>query len=214
MIPRVVAAVSAVVLVPAAAAAPSPKLLPRIVVSDASLARVAPELREKFAFFPSAKDAALSTPDPNDSGTDLKRLGRVAGYVRGRNAVGASSARPPKGLLSVGTSAILWRDGASAAASIKRDIADDERFQGQTLPAGRLVSVAATKLPSLGVDAALLHIHVRAKGLDEFFIQIVFRVQSIRGNALVSRTDKSNADSLALRLAKQLRQRAVTALRK
>jgi hypothetical protein len=37
-------------------------------------------------------------------------LGRIAGYIRGRNAIGAFARRVPSGLLVVGTSAILWRD--------------------------------------------------------------------------------------------------------
>src|SRR4051812_12343280 len=111
-----VAAISVVVVATGTAAARPPlkALLPRMVVPDASLARVARELSETFAFFSTADDAAASTADPKDTGADLTRLGRIAGYVRGRNAAGAFSARPPNGLLTVGTSAILWRDAHSA----------------------------------------------------------------------------------------------------
>jgi len=202
------------VVAPAATRPPSKALLPRIVVPDASLARVAHELPQKFAFFSTAEDAAASTPDPKDTGADLMRLGRIAGYVRGRNARGAFSPRPPNGLLTVGTSAILWRDARSAAASIKRDMADDKRFRGKRIQGALLVSFAATKVVSLGSEGALLHIHTRRSGADQFTTQVVFRVESLRGNVVVARSDSRNADATALDLAKQLTRRMLKTLRK
>jgi hypothetical protein len=198
---------------PAGAGQARKALLPRMVIPDASLARLG-GLPQKFAFFATATDAAASSPDPNDTGAGLRRLGRIAGYVRGRNAPGAFSPRAPKGLLGVATSVILWRDARSAAASIRRDIADDKRFRGKAVEAGKLVSFAATKVPSLGIGAALLHIHTRpAGGTDRFTTSVVFRVESLRGNAIVVRGDRKKADTLALRLAEQLRRRMLTVLR-
>jgi hypothetical protein len=202
---------SIVLVMPAAASEPPKTLLPRVVVPDASLARLS-DLPKKFAFFPTADDGARSTPDPNDTGSDLRRLGRVAGYVRGRNAPGAFSDRPPKGLLVIGTSAILWRDARSAAASIERDIADYKRRRGKAIEGGRLISFAATKVPSLGSRAALLHIHVRwTGGTDQFTTSVVFRVGSLRGNALVSRSDRTKADTKARHLANLLWRRMLAA---
>jgi hypothetical protein len=205
----------AIALAAPAGAGQAPKaLLPRMVVPDASLARLGGGLGNKFAFFSTAEDAAASTSDPSDTGADLRRLGRIAGYVRGRNAPGAFSPRAPKGLLGVATSVILWRDARSAAASIRRDIADDKRFRGKAVEAGKLVSFAATKVPSLGIGAALLHIHTRpAGGTDRFTTSVLFRVGSLRGNAIVVRGDRKKADTLALRLAEQLRRRMLTVLR-
>jgi hypothetical protein len=207
--------VLAIALAAPAGAGQAPKaLLPRMVIPDASLARLGAGLRNKFAFFSTAKDAAASTSDPSDTGADLRRLGRIDGYVRGRNAPGAFSPRAPKGLQGVATSVILWRDARSAAASIRRDIADDKRFRGKAVEAGKLVSFAATKVPSLGIGAALLHIHTRpAGGTDRFTTSVVFRVGSLRGNAIVVRGDRKKADTLALRLAEQLRRRMLTVLR-
>jgi GNAT superfamily N-acetyltransferase len=203
----------AIVLV-APATAQTPKvLLPRMVVPDASLARLS-GLPQKFAFFATAADAAASTSDPSDTGADLRRLGRIAGYVRGRNAAGAFEARAPKGLLTVGTSVILWRDARSAAASIRRDIADDKRFRGKTVGGAKLVSFALTRVPSLGIGAALLHIHVRPTGgTDRFVTSVVFLVGSLRGNAIVGRGGNRSADATALQLAKQLRSRMLAVLR-
>ena len=207
--------VLAIALAAPAGAGQAPKaLLPRMVIPDASLVRLGAGLRNKFAFFSTAKDAAASTSDPSDTGADIRRLGRIAGYVRGRNAPGAFSPRAPKGLQGVATSVILWRDARSAAASIRRDIADDKRFRGKAVEAGKLVSFAATKVPSLGIGAALLHIHTRpAGGTDRFTTSVVFRVGSLRGNAIVVRGDRKKADTLALRLAEQLRRRMLTVLR-
>jgi hypothetical protein len=203
-----VAAVSIALVAPAAAQQPPKTLLPRMVLPDASLARLAGGLRHKFAFFSTPADAAASTPDPTDRGADVRRLGRIAGYIRGRNATGAFSPRAPKALLVVGTSVGLWRDARSAAASIRRDIADYKRFRGKALEEGLLVSFAATKVPSLGVGAALLHMRARpTDGTDRFMTSVVFRVRSLRGNTVVVRGDRKKADTAALHLAEQLRRR-------
>jgi hypothetical protein len=199
---------------PAPAQEPPRARLPRMVVPDASLARLAGDLRQEFAFFSTAQDAAASTPDPSDTGADLRRLGRIAGYVRGRNAAGAFSRRAPKGLLVVGTSASLWRDTRSAAASIERDIADYKRFRGKADQSGRLVSFEATKVPSLGIGAALFHIHVRPRGgTDRFMTTVSFRVGSLRGNATVVRGDRRDADTAARHLAGQLKRRMLAGRR-
>ena len=204
-----------ILLVAPAGAQEVPKaLLPRMVVPDASLVLLGDALRHKSAFFSTPADAAASTPDPDDTGADMRRRGRLAGYVRDRTATGAFSLRAPKGLLLVGTSAILWRDARSAAASIERDIADYKRFRGKTLQGDLLVSFAATKVHSLGLGAALLHIRGRRTGgTDQFITSVVFRVRSLRGNAIVVRSDKRSADATALQLARQLRSRMLAALR-
>jgi len=199
---------------PAAAPQPRKALLPRMVVPDSSLARLGEGLRRKFAFFSTAHDAAASTPDPNDTAADVRRLGRIAGYVRGRNAVGAFSLRAPKRLLAVGTSVILWRDARSAAASIRRDIADQKRLRGKAVEGGRFLSFTTTKVPSLGIGAALSRAHQRPTGgTDRFSTDVVFRVGSLRGNAIVVRSDRRGADTLALHLGGQLRRRILAVLR-
>jgi hypothetical protein len=203
-----------VALVAPAAAQTAKALLPRMVVPDASLARLAGGLGHKFAFFSTAADAAASTPDPNDGAADMRRLGRIAGYVRGRNAVGAFSRRAPKGLLVMGTSAILWRGTRFAAASIERDIADYKRLRGKALEEGLLVGFRSTKVSSLGSGARLLHIHARPTGgTDRFTTSVVFHVRSLRGNAIVVRSDRKNADTTARHLAEQLRRRMLATLR-
>jgi hypothetical protein len=205
----------AIVLAAPAGAGQAPKaLLPRMVVPDASLARLGDVLRHKSAFFSTPADAAASTPDPDDTGADMRRRGRLAGYVRDRTATGAFSPRPPKGLQLVGTSVILWRNARSAAASIERDIADYKRLRGKTREGDLLVSFAATKVRSLGLGAALLHIRGRPTGgPDRFITSVVFRVRSLRGNAIVVRSDKRSADATVLQLGKQLRSRMRAVLR-
>lgn len=196
-----------------AALRPSKALLPKMVIPDASLARLADGARKRFAFYSNAKDAALSTIEPNDTGADLRRMGRIAGYVRGRNVARAFAPQAPKGLLTMGTSVILWRDGRSAAASIKRDLASGKRFSGKHLQGGALVSYAARKVPSLGAEAALVHMRVRPTGgTKHFSTSVMFRVGPLRGNAIVSRGDRF-ADGAALQLAKQLKQRMIAVLR-
>jgi hypothetical protein len=208
-----VVATSIALVAPAAAQQPPKSLLPRMVIPDASLARLGSGLRQKSAFFSTPADAAASTPDPNDTGADLKRRGRLAGYVRGRNATGAFSRRAPKGLLAVATSVGLWRDAQAAAASIERDIADFKRFRGKAIEGGLLVSFSARKVPSLGDGAALLRERTRPKGgTDRFITAVVFRVRSLRGNVAVVRGDRTEADAIALRLAPQLRRRMLAAL--
>jgi hypothetical protein len=190
-------------------------MLPHMVVPDASLARLAGELRRKYAFFATAEDAAVSTADPNDTGVDMRRLGRIAGYVRGRNATGAFTPRAPKGLLAVGTSVILWRDSQAAGASIERDIAESRRLRGKAVEGGVLVDADVTQQPSLGPGAALQRTHARPTGgTDRFSTAVLFRVGSLRGNAVVVRSDGQSADRTALRLAEQLRLRMVAALRR
>jgi hypothetical protein len=207
-----VAAMSIALVAPATAQTPK-SLLPRMVVPDASLMRLAGGLRHKSAFFSTPADAAASTPDPDDTGADMRRRGRLAGYVRDRTATGAFSPRAPKGLLVVGTSVGLWRNARSAAASIERDIADYKRLRGETHEGALLVSFAATKVRSLGVGAALLHIRARPTGgTDRFITSVVFRVRSLRGNAVVVRSDKKNADAMARHLAEQLRRRMLAVL--
>jgi hypothetical protein len=98
---------------------------------------------------------------------------------------------------------ILWRDARSAAASIQRDVAGWKRFRGKTVDGDLLVSFAATKAPSLGLGAVLLHIHRRPTGgTGRFITSVAFRVRSLRGNAIVVRSDKRSADVTALQLAK------------
>ena len=205
-----------VVLAAPAGAQQAPKaLLPRMVVPDASLARRGDGLRRKFAFFTTARDAAAGTANPNDTAADVRRLGRIAGYFRGRNAVGAFSLRAPRGLLGAGTSVILWRDARSAAASIRRDIADQKRLRGKRIEGGRLVNSSTTKVPSLGSGAILSHTHLRPTGgTDRFSTDVRFRVGSLRGNATVVRSDRRKTDTLTLRLAAQLRRRMLAALRR
>jgi hypothetical protein len=198
---------------PAAVRQPTKALLPKMVVPDASLARLSDRLRQKYAFYSTFQDAAASSPDPNDTGADLRRLGRIAGYVRGRNATGAFSRRAPKGLLVAGTSAILYRDARSAAASIKRDTADSKRLRGKAIEAGRLISFAATKVPSLGTGAVLVHLHIRRTGGTNLFTTAVaFPVGSLRGNTSVVRGDSKSADTMALNLGQQLRRRMLATL--
>jgi hypothetical protein len=80
------AAVSIAILVPAAQAAqpPTRSQLPKMVLPDAALKRLASALPPRVAFFSTAAEGASSTPDPHDTAADLKRLGRIAGYVGGR----------------------------------------------------------------------------------------------------------------------------------
>jgi hypothetical protein len=207
-------ALSIVVLV-TAAKSPSRAQLPKMVLPDAALKHVAGGLPQRFAFFSTPEDAARSTFDPHDTGADLKRLGRIAGYVRGRYAPGAFSPRAGRGLLAVGTSVSLFRDSAAAGASMQRDIAAGKRFSGKVLGArGLLVSYRFSGAPSLGNRAALEHVHARPTGgSDRFETSVLFVVGQLRGNATVSRGDRTNADRLALDLAQQLRRRMVTGLR-
>ena len=199
---------------PAAARQPTKALLPRMVVPDASLARLSDRLQQKYAFYPTPQDAAASSPDPNDTGADMRRLGRIAGYVRGRNAAGAFSRHPPRGLLVAGTSAMLWRDARSAAASITRDTANSKRFRGKVIESARLISFAATKVPSLGTGAVLAHEHWRLEsGTDVFTTTAAFPVGSLRGNTVVVRRDRQYADAMALNLGQQLRRRMLATLR-
>lgn len=192
---------------------PSKALLPRMVIPDASLAPLADGAHERFAFYANASDAAASTPDPNDKGADLRGRGRIAGYVRGRSVAGAFGRNAPRGLVTIGTSVILWKDEGSASASIKRDLASFRRFAGKRVQAGLLVTFAARKVSSLGADAALEHARGRPPGgSDRFSTSVVFRVGSLRGNAIVSRGD-GFADAAALQLAKQLKQRMAAVLR-
>jgi hypothetical protein len=185
--------------------------LPAIVLSDATLAKISDRLHEKFRFFSTAADAARSTLDPNDTGEDLKQLGRIAGYVRGRNAHGAFTEHPPNGLLTVGTSVTLWRGAAAARASIRRDAADRKRFAGTKLPGGQLVSSTCSQVKKL--DATLCREHTRsARGIDFFGTSVIFSVNRLRGSAIVLRHDGANKDALALSLAAKLRTRAIAAV--
>lgn len=79
-----------------------------------------------------------------------------------------------------------------------------------------IVSVAASRVPSLGIGAVLTHERVRAAdGIDFFTTHIAFRVGQLRGNASVARRgDNTNADAIVLDLAKQLRGRMLAALRR
>jgi hypothetical protein len=140
-------------------------------------------------------------------------MGRIAGYVRGRNAAGAFFRRAPKGLLAVGTSAILCRDARSATASIKHDIAVSKRLRGKAIDSGRLISFAATKVPPLGPGAVLVHVRVRPRdGTDLFTTAVAFPLGSLRGNTTVARGDRKNADAMALNLGQQLRRRMLATL--
>ena len=113
----------------------------------------------------------------------------------------------------VGTSVILWKDERSASASIERDLAGARRFVGKPIQQGILVSFAARKVPSLGADATLEHARARPTGgNDRFSTSVLFRVGSLRGNAVVSRGDRF-ADAEALQLARQLKLRIATVLR-
>jgi hypothetical protein len=188
-------------------------LLPKMVIPDASLARLADGARKRFAFYTNANDAAASTFDPNDTGADLRRMGRIAGYIRGRNVARAFVKRAPKGLLATSTSVILWKDGRSAAASIERDLASGKRFSGKRLQGGLLVSYAARKVPLLGAEEVLEHVRTPPTGgTDRFATGVLFHVGSLRANATVARGDRF-ADRAALQVAKQLKLRVVAVLR-
>jgi hypothetical protein len=181
-----------------------------MVLPDAELAQLAGGLRQKFAFFTTPEDAAASSPDPNDTGADMRRRGRIAGYIRGRNATGAFVRRAPKRLLLISTSVSLWRDARAASASIRRDISDDKRLTGRTIKGSTLVSFEARPL---GAGATLLHLHARpTNGTDQFGTEVVFRVGALRGNALVLRSDGRGTDGLALHLADRLKRRMLSAL--
>lgn len=185
--------------------------LPAIALPDATLAQVSAKLREKYAFFSTAADAALSTVDPNDTGADLKRLGRIAGYVRGRNVHGMFTDRPPKGLLDLRTTVTLWRDSAAARASIRREIANEKRFAGKKLQGGELVSAACSEVRPL--SAMLCHEQTRStRGTDFFGTIVIFNVDQLRGFAGVVRSDDVNVDGIVLRLAAELRLRALAAV--
>jgi hypothetical protein len=196
------------------AQSPTRAQLPKMVLPDAVLKLAAGGLPGSFAFFATAEDAAASTYDPHDTGADLKRLGHVAGYVRGRNARGAFSPRAGGGLLAVGTSVILFRDASAARAAIERGIAEGKQFSGKALQEGVLVRYTARRARSLGSGAVLEHVRARPTGgTDRFQTNVTFRVGQLRGNVIVSRGDRTNADRLALDLAKQLQRRILTALR-
>jgi hypothetical protein len=208
-----VVALSIALAGPVGAREPTRAQLPRMVVPDAALARLGSGLRHRFAFFTTATDAAASTTDPNDTAADLTRLGRIAGYIRGRNATGAFSRRAPKGLLGVSTTVSLWRDARAAGGAVDREIADGKRLTGRPVEGGVLISFAVTKELSLGAGAVLLHIHARPTGgTDRFVTEVVFRVGRLRGNVNVVRGGRRNADTAALHLAEQLRHRMLGAL--
>jgi hypothetical protein len=211
------AAVLIAVFIPAAQAAQTPtrSQLPKMVLPDAALKRVASALPQRVAFFSTAAEGASTTPDPHDTAADVRRRGRIAGYVRGRSAPEALAARARSGLLAVGSSVILYRNASAAAASIQRDIAAGKRYTGKKVEGGLLVGYSAKSVPSLGRAAALLHIHGRPTGgtPDRFATHVVFLVRQLRGNATVNRADRTNADRLALDLAEQLRRRIVATLR-
>ena len=198
------------------AQSPTRAQLPGMVLPDAVLGRAVGGLRlpGSFAFFATAEDAAASTFDPDDTGADVKRLGRVAGYVRGRNARGAFSP-PGEGLLAVGTSVSLFNGVSSAAAAIERNVTEGKRFSGKALAEGVLVSYTAGRIRSLGSGGVLEHFRVRSTGgTDRFLTGVLFRVGQLRGNAFVTRGDRTNTDRLALKLARQLQRRIITTLRR
>lgn len=206
-------ATSIAVLVPAAQS-PTRAQLPKMVVPDPALRSMAGGLPQSFAFYSTAVDAAASTIDPGDTAADLKRLGRLAGYVRGRNARGAFSDHGRRGLQSVITSVSLFRDASSAGASIRREVAAGKRFSGKALKGGVVVSYRSKEVPSFGRQAVMEHLHARSTGgTDQFGTAILFRVGQLRGSASVSRADRKNADRLTLDLAGQLRRRIVATLR-
>jgi hypothetical protein len=70
-------------------------------------------------------------------------------------------------------------------------------------------------VPSLGIGATLSHAHLRPTGgTDRFSTDVVFRFGSLRGNAIVVRSDRRKTDTLALHVAEQLRRRMLAALRR
>ncbi len=191
----VVAISLSVVAAPAAARQPSKAPLPRMVLPDASLAGLAGGLGEKFAFFSNANDGAASSPDPNDTGADLRRLGRVAGYVRGRNTAGAFSDRAPKRLLAVSTSVILWRDAGAAAASIERDIAAGRRFRGKPIEGGLDRELCRDQGAVVRSGRSAHALTFAPDGLNRSLHDASdFRVGPLRGNALVVHGDKRYDD--------------------
>jgi hypothetical protein len=195
------------------AQSPTRGQLPKMVLPDAVLRRAAGGLPGSFAFFATAEDAAASTFDPDDTGADLKRLGRVAGYVRGRNARGAFSP-PGEGLQAIGTSLSLFKGVSAAGAAIERTVAEGKRFSGKALAEGDLVRYTASRVRSLGSGGVLEHFRVRSTGgTDRFQTGVLFRVGQLRGNVFVSRGDRTNSDRLALDLARQLQRRIITTLR-
>jgi hypothetical protein len=211
------AAVLIAVFMPAAQAAqpPTRSQLPKMVLPDAALKRVAGALPRRVAFFSTAAEGASTTPDPHDTAADLKRLGRIAAYIRGRIAREAVAVRARSGFVSVASTVVLYRNAAAAAASIQRDIAAGKRYTGKEVEGGFLVGYSAKRVPSLGSGAVRLHVHGRPTGgnPDRFVTHVVFLVGQLRGNATVNRADRTNVDRLVLDLAEQLRRRIVATIR-
>jgi len=180
-----------------------------MVLPDAALAAVAPRLPERFAFSISADEAAVTTLDPTDTGGDLQRRGRVAGYIRVRAAEPSAS----QGLLAVSTSVTLFRNAKAAAAAIERDLGDGKRLVGKSIENGSLVSFTFTRVRSVGAAAVLARTHRLTDGHDVFVTDGIVRVGQLRGRASVLRGDRRRVDRIVLALAAKLRQRMVAAMR-
>jgi hypothetical protein len=185
-------------------------MLPAMARPDTGLATVAPRLPERFAFFISADEAAVTTLDPTDTGPDLQRRGRIAGYIRVRAAEPSAS----KGLLAASTSVTLFRHATAAAAAIERDLSDGKRLVGKLVESGSLVSFTFIRVPMLGAGAVLVRTHRKTDGRDIFATDVIVRVGQLRGRASLLRGDRRRMDHTVLDLAAMLRHRMRTTLQK
>lgn len=156
------------------------------------------------------EDAAANTLDPDDSGADLGRGGRIGGYDL--LYVDPSAYAAGEGLVSVGTSIDLFTDGTSASALLRKERGDYERLIGTEAPAGTLARAETWTLEGLGEEAFELRVAYDSSGVRAYGTAVGFRLGRILGWVVVGTADGADVHARVEALARALERRIESVL--
>lgn len=152
--------------------------------------------------------AIEGTLDPNDTGRQLARAGRIVGYDLSYSDLSLMPLVRGSGLLSMGSSFDLFKTSHAADAFMTKQLRDARRFRGKFVEYGRLVASSTFPTGRIGDRS----IGLRTTGMigDKRFHETLvgFRIGALVAAVTVDRADAKPVEMLAGRLARSLDARA------
>jgi hypothetical protein len=155
----------------------------------------------------SAREAAESTTDPDDTGADLRQGGWVDGYELNYSDPNRSvSSERGEGLIVVGSTVDLFDTETSARSYLLQEIRDFERFRGKEVNGVRLAKFETFDV-DVGDEGWGIEFTARAGRVTMHVTGVAFRSGRLVADAGFMRADDGTARADALTAARALESR-------
>ncbi len=174
------------------------------------------ELGSEYPSFPvdngsgylTSADIADNTTDPSDTATDIENAGWLTSYGISQTDPSLNALTTGQGAFSISTEADLFKDVQSAEAFLNKQVADEEKYKGQTISAGFTLQDASQFAVSAGDQGFGLKEQVDLGGGKTGYGWITgFRLGSLIASVQISRGDNNDMTATIVQLVQALETR-------